>query len=236
MSVKYWDGTSWVDGIRDGAPGKDGKDAEIDATLSIAGQAADAAAVRDALANAIGALDVASTGGSGKYIQAISQTDGKISATAATMPTSLKNPNALTAGSVTYDGSAAKTITASTLGINDYVTAKGTSGGWTYRKWNSGVAECWRRISFTTSINGGGSGGIYYAQNNIASASYPFTFSATPAEFVSALSLGEFGVLIGSAGKSNNSTTKTGTYCLFSDGSRASSNFYISQYVVGKWK
>lgn len=39
--------------------------------------------------SAIGALDVSSVGGSGEYIQSISETDGKISATAATMPTSL---------------------------------------------------------------------------------------------------------------------------------------------------
>ena len=38
---------------------------------------------------AIAALDVSSVGGSGKYIQSISETDGKISASAANMPTSL---------------------------------------------------------------------------------------------------------------------------------------------------
>ena len=40
-----------------------------------------------AITNAINALDVASAGGAGKYIQAISETDGKISATAQTFPT-----------------------------------------------------------------------------------------------------------------------------------------------------
>ncbi len=34
-----------------------------------------------------------------------------------------------------------------TLPVADYVVAQGTSGIWTYRKWNSGIAECW-----TTSI------------------------------------------------------------------------------------
>lgn len=29
------------------------------------------------------------------------------------------------------------------LGINDYVIAQGKSGKWNYRKWNSGIAECW---------------------------------------------------------------------------------------------
>lgn len=27
--------------------------------------------------------------------------------------------------------------------IADYVVEQGTSGIWTYRKWNSGIAECW---------------------------------------------------------------------------------------------
>ena len=39
------------------------------------------------ITNAINALDVSSVGGSGKYISAISETDGKISATATDMPT-----------------------------------------------------------------------------------------------------------------------------------------------------
>lgn len=63
----------------------------------------------------INALDVASKGGAGKYIQAISQTDGKISATEASMPTALKNPSAITiqkngTSIGSYDGSEAKTI------------------------------------------------------------------------------------------------------------------------------
>lgn len=61
-------------------------------------------------------LDAAEKGGAGKYIQSISQTDGKIAAVEATMPTALKNPNALTFGSKTYDGSAEATITAADLG------------------------------------------------------------------------------------------------------------------------
>ena len=30
--------------------------------------------------------------------------------------------------------------------INDYVIEQGTEGIWTYRKWNSGLAECWGRL------------------------------------------------------------------------------------------
>lgn len=69
-------------------------------------------------------LDAAEKGGAGKYIQSISQTDGKIAAVEATMPTALKNPNALTFGSKTYDGSATATITAADLGAVTDVSGK----------------------------------------------------------------------------------------------------------------
>ena len=48
--------------------------------------------------------------GNGDYVTDVSQTDGKISVTKGTLPTSLKNPKALSIGGVSYDGSAAKTI------------------------------------------------------------------------------------------------------------------------------
>ena len=44
--------------------------------------------------------------------------------------------------------------------IADYVVEQGTSGIWTYRKWNSGIAECWGskylgEIALTTSTASG---------------------------------------------------------------------------------
>ena len=52
----------------------------------------------------------------------------------------------------------------------DYVVEQGTQGDWTYRKWNSGFAECWRNVSVTPgNVNG---------TNNI-SMSLPFTFANT---------------------------------------------------------
>lgn len=81
-------------------------------------------------------LDAAEKGGAGKYIQSISQTDGKIAAVEATMPTALKNPNALTFGSKTYDGSAVATITAADLGavtdVSDKLDKATKTGDGTY--------------------------------------------------------------------------------------------------------
>ena len=55
-----------------------------------------------AVYNAIAALDVSSVGGSGKYISAISETDGKISATASNLATSVTSGSAapVTSGAV----------------------------------------------------------------------------------------------------------------------------------------
>ena len=52
----------------------------------------------------------------------------------------------------------------------DYVVDQGTDGDWTYRKWKSGFAECWRNISVTpTTVNG----------NNSIEITLPFTFANT---------------------------------------------------------
>lgn len=32
------------------------------------------------------------------------------------------------------------------IGATDYIVEQGTSGIWTYRKWNSGIAECWGSV------------------------------------------------------------------------------------------
>ena len=37
-----------------------------------------------------------------------------------------------------------------TAPVADYVVAQGTSGIWTYRKWNSGIAECWTTSTLNT--------------------------------------------------------------------------------------
>ena len=37
-----------------------------------------------------------------------------------------------------------------TLPVADYVIEQGTSGIWTYRKWNSGISECWTTSTLNT--------------------------------------------------------------------------------------
>jgi hypothetical protein len=50
--------------------------------------------------------------------------------------------------------------------LADYIVEQGTSGIWTYRKWNSGTAECWGSHK-STSLNCGetNGGGFYYSKS-----------------------------------------------------------------------
>ena len=56
-----------------------------------------------------------------------------------------------------------------TLPVADYVVEQGTSGIWTYRKWNSGIAECWttsaRNTTGTFWANVMGGHGFYVNYN-----------------------------------------------------------------------
>ena len=51
-------------------------------------------------------------------------------------------------------------VTAMNLGINDYIVEQGTYIGWKYRKWNSGIAECFGYISLG-SISVSAVGNVY---------------------------------------------------------------------------
>lgn len=53
--------------------------------------------------------------------------------------------------------------------VTDYVVAEGTSGIWTYRKWNSGISECFGGLKVSpTSPNSEGS--LYF---KVVSVAYP---------------------------------------------------------------
>ena len=53
----------------------------------------------------------------------------------------------------------------------DYIVEQGTSGNWIYRKWNSGVAECWCHHRYTPTGSTAW-GGVYYTTPN-TTATYP---------------------------------------------------------------
>ena len=91
-------------------------------TLTAADVGADAAGTASGLVNALSLNKVG--GGTREYIASITQTKGQVSATKGTLPTALKNPHVLKAGSKSYDGSADVTITAADLGAITDISGK----------------------------------------------------------------------------------------------------------------
>ena len=112
---------------------------------------------------------------------------------------------------------------------DDYVTEQGTSGDWTYRKWNSGTAECWRTISDdrpSTAFSATGS--VYY--RNVTGISFPSgLFTARPKVVVNA----DFGN-VGSASATGVSATGfTITELSAVSTARAVT---LDIYAVGSWR
>lgn len=71
------------------------------------------------------------------------------------------------------------------LATADYVIRQGVSGIWTYREWNSGMAECWATVSTTMTVTGENpltAGGGYV----IPTYDFPFTFVEAPSIHFSA--------------------------------------------------
>ena len=62
--------------------------------------------------------------------------------------------------------------------LADYIVEQGTSGMWTYRKWNSGIAEVWGKHSVATTI--AITWGNAYRSEDVGSKAYPFAFKEPP--------------------------------------------------------
>ncbi len=129
----------------------------------------------------------------------------------------------------TSDGVTAYTVLDTGL-VKDFVTEQGTSGIWTYRKWNSGLAECFGAQPVTNMLVGTVWGALY-CSSRINLPNFPFTFKAVPQVNLSwnatytALIDGALGV----------TTTSSGyTFILRADSVTLSGSVAIR--AIGKWK
>ena len=96
--------------------------------------------------------------------------------------------------------------------LADFVIQQGTSGVWTYRRWKSGIAECWCRKTVSTALNN--AWGSLYTSGSLTTlnVSFPFTFAEVPTVTVS-LSCTGVGAFIMVPGSSPGTSTKsTGVY------------------------
>jgi hypothetical protein len=78
--------------------------------------------------------------------------------------------------STTTDNAGGVTKITFSSSATDYVTSNGTSNGWRYRKWNSGLIECWCSVSITPSFSTWHTD-FYISSSTYGNYAYPFTMS-----------------------------------------------------------
>lgn len=121
---------------------------------------------------------------------------------------------------------------------SDYVVEQGTNGLWTYRKWNSGLAELWGRYGKTMPITAQDGG--FYRSPLTESINYPFPFVETPDVYASPrygpfrywLMIGQYS----SAGEQFKAATPRYHFCAPTSVPNPADAFSISFYITGRWK
>ena len=117
----------------------------------------------------------------------------------------------------------------------DYIVKKGTSNGWQYRKWNSGVAECWRDLSVSTACST--AVGSWYRTAALSVGAYPFTFTATPNLQMQFETFAGTSGLVWSAGTASSSPkTRPASIFIIRMSSATSITGTVHYYAIGKWK
>ncbi|MGI5965455.1 MAG: DUF859 family phage minor structural protein [Anaerotruncus rubiinfantis] len=116
--------------------------------------------------------------------------------------------------------------------IADYVIQQGTSGIWTYRKWKSGVAECWGQYTFTTTCQT--AWGVLYESDAVSPPSFPFTFASAPQVHVNPAN-GTYAMFVEmGTGTTGPTTTSPGKIYVVRPKAQASGSYKVSIYVIGK--
>lgn len=116
----------------------------------------------------------------------------------------------------------------------DKVIEEGTSGIWTYRKWSSGIAECWGLTAVKTYTHTTASGYGYYTSDNFAMPSGLFTSVISGfSNRVQGTGTNPSNTLITINGREL-TTTNFGIWV--QSASSGSQSLSISLYAIGTWK
>lgn len=123
----------------------------------------------------------------------------------------------------------------------DYVVEQSSNAFWTWRKWNSGIAELWAvsgidQIAITSAW-----GSMYYGTwmdlaSNVEARKYPFAFIATPSVSASYSGGSSDAWLISVFKSSDDPLTSAPAYALARPNTATIIKPRISYYVVGRYK
>jgi hypothetical protein len=117
----------------------------------------------------------------------------------------------------------------------DFVIESGEANGWTYRKWYSGVCECWKILTHNTTVNQAW-GNLYCGNSITTRQSYPFPYKTKPVEIANLL-CGQYAAFLIAEGNGYgvNGAYASACYNVVRPSAVGSSQtFYISLYAVGE--
>lgn len=125
--------------------------------------------------------------------------------------------------------------------LADYIVEQGAANGWVYRKWNSGLAECWGSASVEATITTAW-GGLFSADGlqsrDPFNVSFPFAFAQAPQVTATLKSSGTTAAILVVPGwGSAATTTRTGSYDLCRGTAMVEARTYtVCYYAMGSWK
>lgn len=122
---------------------------------------------------------------------------------------------------------------------SDYVIEEGVSNGWTFRKWQSGLAECWGRFKIEDVLINTKylDSSLFYTKGGLVGlpTKYPITFTSTPHELAT-LSGGTTFITWLGVTKTNTKSAPAKYYLMTGTTMTNQENFYINIDVKGRWK
>lgn len=114
----------------------------------------------------------------------------------------------------------------------DYVVEEGTSGIWTYRKWASGISECWGSKTVSGSFTGWGAWYTF----SVTGENYPTNlFNAVPVA-IGQIKCDSAYDSIGGVSYGHTSTTAPKVICGRPNAQTGTYDFTAHWYAKGKWK
>lgn len=128
-----------------------------------------------------------------------------------------------------------KSLNTESLSVNgeavaDFVVEQGTTGIWTWRKWYSGIAECWGKNIVTADITTQSTDMIYRAQ--IGAVAFPFAFKSAPTCQVTV----ETSNASWAACNVRANANFTSSVMLYRIGSITAQQCDVIYYAIGRWK
>ena len=112
----------------------------------------------------------------------------------------------------------------------DFIVETGTSGIWTYRKWSSGITECWTTSPIESGTHKMTANGNLYTSAEHAYSFPSNLFNGKPNLSMCVQQLG------GMWGKTGGSTSKTTAIVQFLRTNSTTDSIQFNMSAIGRWK